>query len=113
MVSNLEAAWKLKKHNKKAILGFIFIIIVHYCCLENGEIVKYVTPQYALRSCGWNHTCGQIGKSIYLNDSCLCTNCSGNDDHPKTTVYPYSIYCVGSCHFVTFVFGNTYVQTNI
>eukprot|EP01084_Bolivina_argentea_P135767 239173_1 len=81
LVAQFEAAGKFKQQNKKPIIG------IHFhkkCCVNNGEIVKYVNPQYSLRKNGFNHNCDLVDKSVYINDEFLCNSCPANSDHPKT-----------------------------
>ncbi len=83
LVLQLEAAGKLKQQNKKPIIGIHFH---ENCCLKEGEIIQYVNPQFSYRQYGFNHNCVSVGKSVYINDSFLCTSCPGQNDHPKTNV---------------------------
>ena len=63
-----------KSRNIKPTIG------IHFhedCCLKNGQIVKYVNPQYSGRKNGWNHKCSAFdGDNVYLNDQYMSNQCN-------------------------------------
>ncbi len=55
LVVDFQAAGQTKNdNNRKPVIG------IHFrdgCCLKDGQIVKYATPQYTSRQTGWHHRC--------------------------------------------------------